>query len=61
VTETFAAILALNDSEQFACDYAGYTELAKHYGRLRVFLLRRGSGEQGPAALGDIERPPLQA
>jgi tetratricopeptide (TPR) repeat protein len=60
VTETFAAILALNDSERFACDYAGYTELAKHYGRLRVFLLRRASGDQGPVALGDIERPPLQ-
>lgn len=59
VTETFAAILALNDSRNFACDYAGYTEMAKHYGRLRIFLLRRVTEDVGPTALSDIERPPL--
>ncbi len=59
VTETFAAILALRDATDFACDYAGYTEMAKHYGRLRIFLLRRVSGETGPTVLGDIERAPI--
>ena len=60
VTETFAAVLALRGSTEFACDYAGYTEMAKHYGRLRMFLLRRVRGESGPSVLGDIERPPLE-
>ena len=60
VTETFAAALALRDSESFACDYVGYTEMAKQYGRLRIFLLRRlCGGEAGPAVLGDIERAAL--
>ena len=55
VTETFAAVLALHNAGQFSCDYVGNTEMAKHYGRLRMFLLRRADGE-GPAVLGDIER-----
>jgi class 3 adenylate cyclase len=60
VTETFAAALALRDPDGFACDYVGYTEMAKHYGRLRIFLLRRiCGGEAGPAVLGDIERKAL--
>ena len=37
-------------------DYVGNTEMAKHYGRLRMFLLRRAGDGQGPAVLGDIER-----
>ncbi|MCV7349989.1 adenylate/guanylate cyclase domain-containing protein [Mycobacterium parmense] len=55
VTETFAAVLALHNAGQFSCDYVGNTEMAKHYGRLRMFLLRRADGK-GPAVLGNIER-----
>ncbi len=33
--------------------------MAKHYGRLRIFLLRRVQGESGPTVLGDIERLPV--
>jgi hypothetical protein len=30
--------------------------MAKHYGRLRMFLLRRARDGEGPPVLGDIER-----
>ncbi|HEY0522338.1 MAG TPA: adenylate/guanylate cyclase domain-containing protein [Stellaceae bacterium] len=40
VTETMAAVLAIHNADRFACDYVGFTEAAKHYGRLRMFLLR---------------------
>jgi len=56
VTETFAAVLALHNATEFSCDYVGNTEMAKHYGRLRMFLLRRAGDGKGPAVLGDIER-----
>jgi class 3 adenylate cyclase len=56
VTETFAAVLALYNAAEFSCDYVGNTEMAKHYGRLRMFLLRRAGDGKGPAVLGDIER-----
>lgn len=56
VTETFAAMLALHNAGQFSCDYVGNTEMAKHYGRLRMFLLRRAGDGKGPSVLGDIER-----
>ncbi|MFZ3272119.1 MAG: adenylate/guanylate cyclase domain-containing protein [Mycobacterium sp.] len=56
ITETFAAMLALYNADQFSCDYVGNTEMAKHYGRLRMFLLRRAGDGKGPAVLGDIER-----
>jgi class 3 adenylate cyclase len=56
VTETFAAMLALHNADQFSCDYVGNTEMAKHYGRLRMFLLRRAGDGKGPPVLGDIER-----
>jgi class 3 adenylate cyclase/tetratricopeptide (TPR) repeat protein len=56
VTETFAAMLALHNADQFSCDYVGNTEMAKHYGRLRMFLLRRARDGEGPPVLGDIER-----
>jgi class 3 adenylate cyclase len=56
VTETFAAMLALYNADQFSCDYVGNTEMAKHYGRLRMFLLRRAGDGKGPPVLGDIER-----
>ena len=57
VTETFAAILALNNAQQFSCDYVGYTDMPKHYGRLRMFLLREAGDGKGPSVLTDIERP----
>jgi class 3 adenylate cyclase len=41
VTETFAASVELEHSDRFACEYVGITEMAKGYGRLRMFLLRR--------------------
>jgi class 3 adenylate cyclase len=49
VTETFAAALALEHSQAFACDYVGMTKAAKGYGSLRMFLLRarRSASEQG--------------
>jgi histidine ammonia-lyase len=56
VTETFAAVLALHNAAEFSCDYVGFTEMAKRYGRLRMFLLRRARDGTGPAVLGDIER-----
>lgn len=42
VTETLAAVLAIHNAE-FACDYVGMTEAAKHYGPMRMFLLRHAS------------------
>jgi class 3 adenylate cyclase len=56
VTETFAAMLALHNAGEFSCDYVGNTEMAKHYGRLRMLLLRRAGDGKGPKVLGDIER-----
>ena len=44
VTETIAAVLALYDADKFTCQYVGMTEAAKHYGTLRMFLLRRQAG-----------------
>jgi Adenylate and Guanylate cyclase catalytic domain len=43
VTETLAAVLAIHNGPEFACDYVGVTEAAKHYGPMRMFLLRRAS------------------
>jgi hypothetical protein len=58
VTETFAAMLALHNAGEFSCDYVGNTEMAKHYGWLRMFLLHRAGDGKGPPVLGDIERGP---
>jgi class 3 adenylate cyclase len=41
VTEAFAARLALEGAARFALEYAGEIELAKRYGRYRLFSLRR--------------------
>lgn len=41
VTEAFAARLALEAPEHFALDYAGEVELAKRYGKYRLFSLRK--------------------
>jgi class 3 adenylate cyclase len=60
VTETFAAVLALKHASEFTCDYVGFTKMAKHYGLLRMFLLRRSDGANEPVALVDIGRPPLK-
>ena len=43
VTETLAAVLALHNGDEFECDYVGMTQAAKHYGRMRMFLLRRAA------------------
>jgi class 3 adenylate cyclase len=43
VTETLAAVLAIHNAAEFACDYVGMTEAAKHYGAMRMFLLRRAA------------------
>jgi class 3 adenylate cyclase len=40
VTETLAAVLAIHNSADFECEYVGSAEAAKHYGRIRMFLLR---------------------
>jgi len=44
VTENFAAVLGLENGKEFACDYVGMTEAAKKYGSMRMFLLRRLTG-----------------
>jgi len=54
VTETFAAVLALTHPKEFACDYVGVTEMAKHYGQLRMFLLRPAVGHGGPLVLREV-------
>lgn len=41
VTEAFAARLALEAPTNFALDYAGEVELAKRYGKYRLFSLRK--------------------
>ncbi|HLY46082.1 MAG TPA: tetratricopeptide repeat-containing protein [Stellaceae bacterium] len=41
VTETLAAVLALHNADAFVCDYVGMTAAAKHFGKMRMFLLRR--------------------
>lgn len=46
VTETMAAVLAIHNAAEFACDYVGMTEPAKGYGRMRMFLLRRAVDAQ---------------
>jgi class 3 adenylate cyclase len=40
VTETFAALLVLNRSAEFACEYVGLINTSKGYGPLRTYLLR---------------------
>ena len=54
VTETFAAVLALHNASEFTCDYVGHEQMAKDYGRLRMFLLRRFRGAKGPPVLTDV-------
>jgi class 3 adenylate cyclase len=41
VTETLAAVLAIHNANEFQCHYVGMTRAAKHYGKMRMFLLRR--------------------
>ncbi len=41
VTEPFAAILALKQDREFACDYVGNIPAAKGYGDLSMYLLHR--------------------
>lgn len=41
VTEPFAAAIALEQPDEFACDYVGRMPAAKNYGVLRMYRLRR--------------------
>lgn len=41
VSEPFAAALVLTDRRDLTCDYVGHMPLAKGYGRLRMYRLRR--------------------
>lgn len=41
VTESFAALLALEGEAEYVCDYVGVTEAAKQYGAMPMFLLHR--------------------
>ena len=43
VTEHFAAKLALDPKNEFECEYVGEIPMAKDYGNLRMYLLRRMS------------------
>ena len=43
VTETLGAVLAIDNADEFECDYVGMTKAAKNYGAMRMFLLRRHS------------------
>mgnify|MGYP000317720775 CR=1 FL=1 len=47
VTEAFAARLALEVPERFACEYAGEVELAKHFGKYRLFSLQSSERRRG--------------
>lgn len=40
VTETMAALLSMTPHPKLVCDYVGFTESAKAYGAMRMFLLR---------------------
>ena len=51
VTETLAAVLALHNADAFACDYVGMTAAAKHFGKMRMFLLRRRWPATRPCAV----------
>lgn len=44
VTEPFAAILALENSSEFFCNYVGRVELAKGYGTYPMYRLNSGVG-----------------
>jgi Adenylate and Guanylate cyclase catalytic domain len=41
VTESFAAALVLAGRRELTCDYVGHMPMAKDYGRLRMYRLRR--------------------
>jgi len=41
VTEPFAAALVLAGRADVTCDYVGHVSMAKNYGRLRMYRLRR--------------------
>ncbi|MBT5458434.1 MAG: adenylate/guanylate cyclase domain-containing protein, partial [Rhodospirillaceae bacterium] len=41
VSEPFAAAIALDPTREFTCDYVGTTPMAKGYGDLPMYLLRR--------------------
>ncbi|MCX7072163.1 MAG: hypothetical protein NTW01_14370 [Gammaproteobacteria bacterium] len=45
VTEAFAARLMLEAPDRYAAEYAGEIELAKRYGKYRLYSLRRGEAD----------------
>jgi hypothetical protein len=47
VSEPFAAALVLADRRDLICDYVGHMPMAKGYGRLRMYRLRRVGPETG--------------
>jgi class 3 adenylate cyclase len=46
VSEPFACVLAVEASQEFACDYVGCMDAAKGYGAFRMFKLRRRTDEE---------------
>ncbi len=50
ITESFAALIALHNADQYRCEYVGMRALAKNYSTVPVFSLRRVfTIENGPA------------
>ena len=49
VTEPFAAALVLAGRRDLTCDYVGHMPMAKNYGRLRMYRLRRVGSPGGGA------------
>ncbi len=47
VSEPFAADLVLADRRDLTCDYVGHMPMAKGYGRLRMYRLRRVGSRMG--------------
>jgi class 3 adenylate cyclase len=43
VTEPFAALFTLLQDKELICEYVGFMQAAKNYGRLRTYLLRQRS------------------
>ena len=57
VTEAFAAILALHNDDEFACDYVGFTRAAKRYKAMRMFALRHREPGAAAKKIAGLEGP----
>lgn len=51
VTETMAALVSLTPKPSVVCDYVGFTESAKGYGAMRMFLLRQANQTEAATSL----------